>query len=212
MKRISSWLSEPAPAEDAPDSQAEIIELAQRMREKMQSTGILPLELSKILGVDVVSIKAWEGGWGLPDANVIGRISEWLSDETHDQTAGEDISSVILWMRLKRGISQEELAGLLFVSQSAVEEWESGKVVPNDFDMVRIDAWFTGELMARGASRDENIGVKMNETRHQRGMSQAELGRLLDVSPTTIGNWEAGKCLPNMLKAARITAWLSEDV
>ena len=115
-------------------------------------------------------------------------------------------------MRLKRGLSQERLGGLLGVDHNTLNSWEKGKEIPDDFFMIRITAWLTGELMARGAKRDENIGVKMKQMRRQRGMSQAELGRLIDVSPTTVGNWEAGKCLPNMLKAARITAWMKEEV
>ena len=153
LNRISSWLAEPVPVEDALDPQSENIELVQRMREKMQSTGILHLELAKILRVDVALVRAWEGGWRLPDANALGHIAKWLSDETPDQPTREDISSAIIQTRLKRGISQEELAGLLFVSQSSVDEWETGKEVPNDFEMARVDAWLTGKLMARGARR-----------------------------------------------------------
>ena len=151
LKRISSWLSEPAPAEDAPDSQAEIIELAQRMREKMQSTGIRPLELSKILGVDVVSIKAWEGGWGLPDANVIEFISEWLSEKTPQRATAEceGIGTEIRTMRLKRGLNQERLGGLLGVDHNTLNNWEKGKEIPNDFFMIRIEAWLSEELMTR---------------------------------------------------------------
>lgn len=214
LNRISVWLAEPVPAVDVPASQTESIELARRVRDKRLRLGITKSDLAKILSVDVASISAWETGRELPDAEVVEHLAVWLSEEPHSPTDDdvEDIASKILQMRLRRGLSQEKLAGILYVSQSAVAQWESGEEIPNDFDMVRVDAWFTGELMARGAGRDENIGSKMKQKRQERGISQAELARLLEVSPTSVGNWEAGSSLPSNLKAARITAWLSEDV
>lgn len=35
------------------------------------------------------------------------------------------------WLRKMRGLTQEELAGLLFVSRTAVSKWESGRGSPN---------------------------------------------------------------------------------
>ena len=151
LKRISLWLAEPVPVEHVPDSPAEIIEIAQRMSEKMQRNGILPSELAKILGVDVVVIRAMEGGWGLPDAKVIGRISEWLSQEIPQQATSEceGIGTEIRTMRLKRGLSQERLGGLLGVDHNTLNNWEKGKEIPNDFFMIRIEAWLSRELMTR---------------------------------------------------------------
>ena len=151
LKRISSWLAEPVPVEDVLDSQAEIIEIAQRMSEKMQNSGILPAELASILGVDVISIRAWECGWALPDPNMIERISDWLSEDTPQQAAGEGegIGTEIRTMRLKRGLSQERLGGLLSIDHNTLNNWEKGKEIPDDFFMIRIEAWLSGELMTR---------------------------------------------------------------
>ena len=155
LKRISSWLAEAVPVEDALDPQAEIFEIAQRMSEKMQRNGVLPSELAKILGVDVVVIKAMEGGWRLPDVSVIDRISEWLSEEIPQQATAEceGIGTEIRTMRLKRGISQERLGGLLGVDHNTLNNWEKGKEIPNDFLMIRIEAWLSGELMTRRPKR-----------------------------------------------------------
>ena len=155
LKRISSWLAEPVPVEDALDPQAEIFEIAQRMSEKMQSLGILPAELASILGVDVISIRAWASGWALPEPNMIERISDWLSEETPQQATAEceGIGTEIRTMRLKRGLSQERLGGLLGVDHNTLNSWEKGKEKPDDFFMIRIEAWLSGELMTRRPKR-----------------------------------------------------------
>ena len=38
---------------------------------------------------------------------------------------------VILELRMKRGLSQDELAEKLFVTRQAVSRWEMGETVPN---------------------------------------------------------------------------------
>ena len=60
--------------------------------------------------------------------------------------------------------------------------------------------------------KEEKTDVEMTQMRQERGMSQVELGRILEVSPTTVGSWEVEKCLQYMLTLARISAWLLEDV
>ena len=38
---------------------------------------------------------------------------------------------VILELRMKRGLSQDELAEKLFVTRQAVSRWETGETIPN---------------------------------------------------------------------------------
>ncbi len=42
-----------------------------------------------------------------------------------------ETKDVLLELRTKKGLSQEELAGKLFVTRQAVSRWETGETVPN---------------------------------------------------------------------------------
>ena len=42
-----------------------------------------------------------------------------------------DTKDIILDLRTKKGLSQEELADKVFVTRQAVSRWENGETVPN---------------------------------------------------------------------------------
>ena len=42
-----------------------------------------------------------------------------------------DTKDVIFKLRTDRGLSQDELAGKIFVTRQAVSRWENGETVPN---------------------------------------------------------------------------------
>ena len=42
-----------------------------------------------------------------------------------------DTKDIILDLRTKKGLSQEELAEKVFVTRQAVSRWENGETVPN---------------------------------------------------------------------------------
>ena len=45
-------------------------------------------------------------------------------------------------LRKRKGLTQEELAELLFVSRTAVSKWESGRGFPNIESLKAISAYF----------------------------------------------------------------------
>ena len=42
-----------------------------------------------------------------------------------------DTKDIILDLRTKKGLSQEELADKVFVTRQAVSRWENGETIPN---------------------------------------------------------------------------------
>ena len=42
-----------------------------------------------------------------------------------------ETKNIIQELRIKHGMSQEELAGKIFVTRQAVSRWETGETVPN---------------------------------------------------------------------------------
>lgn len=65
-------------------------------------------------------------------------------------------------LRKQKGMTQEELAGVLFVSRTAVSKWESGRGYPNidslklisEFFGVSIDSLLSGEELLTAAKED----------------------------------------------------------
>lgn len=71
-------------------------------------------------------------------------------------------------LRKNRGLTQEELAELLFVSRAAVSKWESGRGYPNieslkeiaKFFLVSIDELLSGEKLLSIAEREKKADVR----------------------------------------------------
>lgn len=53
-----------------------------------------------------------------------------------------DTKDVLLELRTKKGLSQEELAGKLFVTRQAVSRWETGETVPNTETLKLLSKFF----------------------------------------------------------------------
>ena len=74
-------------------------------------------------------------------------------------------------LRKQKGITQEELAEILYVSRTAVSKWESGRGIPNieslkmisKFFSVSIDDLLSGEEIL--AAADEDFKQRENHTR-----------------------------------------------
>ena len=71
-------------------------------------------------------------------------------------------------LRKNRGLTQEELAELLFVSRAAVSKWESGRGYPNieslkeiaKFFSITVDELLSGEKLLSIAEREKKADVR----------------------------------------------------
>lgn len=52
---------------------------------------------------------------------------------------------------------------------------------------------------------EEQIRISIKSARINKGLTQAEAGRLIGVTPTTLGNWECGKSHPSIEKARKVS-------
>ena len=73
-----------------------------------------------------------------------------------------ELSEKLQELRKQKGLTQEELAEILYVSRTAVSKWESGRGVPNieslkaisKYFSVSIDELLSGEELLAAADRD----------------------------------------------------------
>lgn len=73
-------------------------------------------------------------------------------------------------LRKHKGLTQEELAELLFVSRTAVSKWESGRGYPN-IDSLKAIARFFGVTIDELLSGDELLTIAEKDTEQKKIIS-----------------------------------------
>ena len=84
-------------------------------------------------------------------------------------------------MRKQKGVTQEELAGALFVSRTAVSKWESGRGYPN-IDSLKAIAKYFGITVDALLSGEELLTLAEADNRQKEMRSRDLLFGLLDCS------------------------------
>lgn len=101
--------------------------------------------------------------------------------------------------RKKLGLSQEELAEKLNISQKSISKYELGDRKPMYKVLVRMAEYFgvtTDYLLRSTDTQDFGIcdsGNTIKELRTEAGMTQEELGMLLNVQNAAVSKYESGK-------------------
>lgn len=83
-------------------------------------------------------------------------------------------------LRKQKGLTQEELAELIFVSRTAVSKWESGRGYPN-IDSLRALAKFFGVTVDTLLSGEELLFVSEEDTRKKESRIRSLVFGLLDL-------------------------------
>ena len=84
-------------------------------------------------------------------------------------------------LRKHKGLTQEELAELLFVSRTAVSKWESGRGYPN-IDSLKAIARFFGVTIDELLSSDELLTIAEKDTEQKENHIRDLVFGLLDIS------------------------------
>lgn len=92
-----------------------------------------------------------------------------------------ELSEKLVALRKKKGLTQEELASVLYVSRTAVSKWESGRGVPNIESLKAISKYFCvsiDELL----STDELLTIAQEDSKNRATKIRDLVFSLLDVS------------------------------
>ena len=84
-------------------------------------------------------------------------------------------------LRKQKGLTQEELAEMLFVSRTAVSKWESGRGYPN-IDSLKAIARFLGVTIDELLSGDELMTIAEKDTEQKENHIRDLVFGLLDIS------------------------------
>ena len=87
-------------------------------------------------------------------------------------------------LRKKKGLTQEELAEILFVSRTAVSKWESGRGYPNIESLKAISAFF-GITIDKLLSGAELLSIAEEDNKQKESHIRDIVFGLLDCSILT---------------------------
>lgn len=96
--------------------------------------------------------------------------------------------------RKKLGLSQEELAEKLNISQKSISKYERGSRRPSYEVLVSMAALFgvTTDYLLGVDGGEKDMKNRVKELREENGMKQSELGKLLNVQDAAISKYESG--------------------
>ena len=92
-----------------------------------------------------------------------------------------ELSEKLQELRKQKGLTQEELAEILYVSRTAVSKWESGRGYPNIDSLKAISKLFSvtiDELL----SGDELLSIAEEENKNKENSIRNLVFGLLDIS------------------------------
>ena len=92
-----------------------------------------------------------------------------------------ELNKKIQELRKRKGLTQEELAEVLFVSRTAVSKWETGRGYPN-IDTLKAIADFFGVTIDELLSGDELLTIAQKDTRQKESRLRDLVFGLLDCS------------------------------
>lgn len=118
----------------------------------------------------------------------------------------ESIIKLIKTARIKKGLTQTELANLLGVMPATINNWEAGRSYPRftllyrAFDILDIKQDLSEEgpviEIKTAPLTITNLGENLKTARKLFGITQSELADVLDVKQSTVAAWEGNRAEP----------------
>lgn len=111
-------------------------------------------------------------------------------------------------LRKQRGMSQQELAEVLEISQAAVGNWENEHREPDLKTIIRLAQYFgvtLDDLVLRDLKPPIPVYAKnLAHLRKKHGMTQREVANLLGVSKATSCKYENGNVEPTVAQLIKL--------
>lgn len=178
--------------------------LGEKIAEQRKKLGLSQEELAEKLNISQKSISKYERGNRRPSyevltamASLFGVSADYLLEL---ENGGETVfGEKIVEQRKRKGITQQELADALNISRSTLAGYEAENKKPSYKVLVRIAEYFgvTVDYLLRSTDTQDfgicDCGNTIKELRTEAGMTQEELGMLLNVQNAAVSKYESGK-------------------
>ncbi|MDR9866431.1 helix-turn-helix transcriptional regulator [Lactococcus cremoris] len=121
---------------------------AEQLKTLRKINGLTQKELAEKLKIKQNSYRDWENGKSEPNIEMLVRIADYF-DVSLDYLMGgkmknitEEFSLCLKKIRMKRKLSQKQIAEELKISQQQYSKWEGGIITPNAETLVRLADYF----------------------------------------------------------------------
>lgn len=121
---------------------------AEQLKTLRKINGLTQKELAEKLKIKQNSYSDWENGKSEPNIEMLVRIADYF-DVSLDYLMGgkmknitEEFSLCLKKIRMKRKLSQKQIAEELKISQQQYSKWEGGISTPNAETLVRLADYF----------------------------------------------------------------------
>ena len=225
LKVLKEWLEEDnidSPGPSYPLTELLAPDFGDRIVDRRREWGITQSELAERLGVHEATLSGWENGRYFPSAVKAHRLWEWLAKDipvgwvSFGRKDGDRIRNE----RLRRSMTQRDLAGRLGVEETTIRNWERGTRIPLNLHLKLLREWFEDEKVESPETSfplterpSSNYGDRIAERRRELGMTQGELAERLGIGLGTLKKWERCIRLPRSTKAQKLREWLVvEDI
>ncbi|HEM9366171.1 TPA: transcriptional regulator [Streptococcus agalactiae] len=124
--------------------------------------------------------------------------------------------------RKKRGYTQEEMAKLLAIGQSAYAKWENGRTEPTldniiklanildvtvDYLLGRSDNFSNTIVLSKNNMK--SFSKRLKELRLEKNQTQQEVADKIGINRGSYSNWEKGKREPSFSKLIELSKLLN---
>lgn len=121
---------------------------AEQLKTLRKINGLTQKELAEKLKIKQNSYSDWENGKSEPNIEMLVRIADYF-DVSLDYLLGgkmknitEEFSLCLKKLRMKRKLSQKQIAEELKISQQQYSKWEGGIITTNAETLVRLANYF----------------------------------------------------------------------
>ena len=214
MPRIAEWLDEEIPSHKIRIEEIRIEEISgDRIRDERLRLSMTRQELADHLGVHVTAVRHWEKGVRTPTASNLRRLQEWFEEDVPSYMVRiEEIGDQIRDERLRRGMTQQELADHFAIGVDTVHCWEDGLKTPQPHYLRRLREWFGESVPGYHTVGIEGVGDRLRNERLRRGMTQQELAEYFGIYHCNLSKWEQGLRTPRPHYLRRLREWFQEDI
>lgn len=160
--------------------------------------GLTIKELSNISGISEETIISFEKGTSSPNPNTLKKLCDVLNINISEVVKSEnnDISSILKYNRLIKGLLIKDLSRLSGVCHSEISAIERGNKKPTPKILKKLCDALNININDIIKPQANNIGEKIRIARMSMGLSQREFAKLLGTYASTVSDWELGRHTP----------------
>lgn len=119
-------------------------------------------------------------------------------------------------LRATHKLSQAQLGKMLNVSQQAVAKWEINASTPDLPTLTKLTEIFglssIEDLLNSKISIPNDFPSRLKNLRLSNALTQTQLAEIINVSSLTIGTWEKGESMPDLVNVLKIANYYKISV